>query len=100
MSKSLNLIALVATAMVVGGERVVFEPGETLPDVSAKEAKELIDTKVARAPVDETRAASAGNSPDKDSPDPDDASPGQAVTSEPDASKPRTPAKKSTTPKP
>ena len=95
MSKNSHLIALVATAMVVGGERVVFEPGEPLPDLSAKEANELVDTKVARAPVDESGVVATGNSPD-----PADANAGQAGPGEPDTAKPRTPAKKTSTTKP
>lgn len=36
------LIALVPTAVMVGGERTVIQPGEPLPELSAHDARELL----------------------------------------------------------
>ena len=42
-----KLIALVATAVMVNGERTVIQPGEELPDLNKHDAKALVDSGVA-----------------------------------------------------
>ena len=37
-----QLIALVATAVMVNGDRVVIQPGEPLPDLGVHDARELL----------------------------------------------------------
>ena len=39
-----QLIAMVATAVLVNGERTVIEPGQPLPDLSKHDKKELLDS--------------------------------------------------------
>ena len=52
MSNSkLNLIAMVATAAIVNGERVVFQPGDELPDLSKHDEKELLASGAAQSPA-------------------------------------------------
>ncbi len=58
MSKLKPLIALVATAVVIDGERQVIEPGQPLPDFEPKEREELLSTRVARE-VEEVAPAPA-----------------------------------------
>lgn len=41
MSKPNKLIAVIATALMVGGERKVFLPGQELPDMNEHDAREL-----------------------------------------------------------
>lgn len=57
MSKTHSLIAVVATALMVNGERVVVEAGQPLPNVSDKDRDELLASKAAREPI--TEAADA-----------------------------------------
>ncbi len=55
-----NLIAMVATAVLIEGKRVVIQPGEPLPDLSKQDERELVgsgaaeneDDKVAQAKAD------------------------------------------------
>lgn len=39
-----KLIALVATAVMVNGERTVIQPGEELPDLSKHDEKQLVES--------------------------------------------------------
>lgn len=57
MSKA--LIALVATALMVDGERVVIPPGQPLPELKDKDRDELLAARAARAPVNEAGATPA-----------------------------------------
>ena len=50
MSK--KLIALVATAVMVGGERVVIQPGQELPDLAPHDERELVASGAAENPED------------------------------------------------
>ena len=50
MSK--KLIALLATAVMVGGQRTVIQPGEELPDLSAHDERELVASGSAEDPED------------------------------------------------
>jgi topoisomerase IA-like protein len=52
MSKRL-LIAMVATAVIVEGKRVVVPPGGELPDLSEHDAKELLASGSAKDPAKE-----------------------------------------------
>lgn len=57
------LIALVPTAVVIDGERVVIAPGEPLPPMVDAERAELVATRAARAAEDhEAEAAQAAAS--------------------------------------
>lgn len=47
-----KLIALVATAVVVGGVRTVIQPGEPLPELSAHDERELLQAGAAENPAD------------------------------------------------
>jgi|GEM_PF-2286545 hypothetical protein len=48
MSK--KLIALIATAVMVDGQRTIFQPGEELPPQSAHDARELVASGAAEDP--------------------------------------------------
>lgn len=56
-----KLIALVATAVMVGGNRTIIGPGEELPDLSSHDAAELLRTGMAQDPA----AAAAQDKADK-----------------------------------
>ncbi len=45
-----NLIALVATAVIVDGQRITLEPGQELPELSAHDAQELLASGAAMDP--------------------------------------------------
>ena len=45
-----NLIALVATAVIVDGQRITVEPGQELPELSVHDAAELLDSGAAMDP--------------------------------------------------
>ena len=49
MSKA-ALIALVATAVIVDGQRVVIQPGQPLPDLNDHDASELVASGAAEDP--------------------------------------------------
>ena len=52
-----KLIALVATAVIVGGERVVVQPGEPLPELTAHDSAALLDSGAAADPAQAEAAA-------------------------------------------
>ena len=55
-----KLIALVATAVLIGGVRTVIQPGEELPDLTKHDERELLASGAAQNPEDvdaEQRAA-------------------------------------------
>ena len=56
-----KLIALVATAVMVNGERTVIQPGEELPDLNKHDAAELVASgaaeDLAKTKADEKAAA-------------------------------------------
>ena len=52
-----KLIALVATAVMLGGERVVVQPGEPLPELAAHDAAALLDSGAAADPAQAARDA-------------------------------------------
>lgn len=57
-----ELIALVATAVVVDGERIVIQPGQALPTLSSHDAQALVQSGAAQdraADVQAARAAQA-----------------------------------------
>ena len=63
MSKA-SLIALVATAVIVNGERQVIQPGQPLPELKPADHDALLAVKAARqAAPDTTTAATADKSP-------------------------------------
>lgn len=45
-----TLIALVATAVVVDGERKIIQPGQPLPELSPHDARELLHSGAAQDP--------------------------------------------------
>ena len=47
-----KLIALVATAVVVGGVRTVIQPGKPLPELSKHDERELLQSGAAENPAD------------------------------------------------
>ncbi len=57
MSK--NLIALVATAVMVDGVRTIIQPGEKLPELSSHDARELQQSGAAENPADTAALAKA-----------------------------------------
>ena len=58
MSKSKSgLIAMVATAVIVNGDRIVIQPGEALPELPEHDEKELLESGAALDP--EAQAATA-----------------------------------------
>ena len=54
-----KLIALVATAVMVGGERTVIQPGQELPDLSTHDERELLQAAAAENPADTAAQAKA-----------------------------------------
>ena len=54
-----KLIALVATAVMVGGERTVIQPGQELPDLSTHDERELLQSGAAENPADTAAQAKA-----------------------------------------
>lgn len=54
-----KLIALVATAVMVGGERTVIQPGQELPDLSKHDERELLQSGAAENPADKAALAKA-----------------------------------------
>jgi len=54
-----KLIALVATAVVIGGERTIIQPGEPLPDLGKHDERELLRSGAAEDPADTLAQASA-----------------------------------------
>ena len=52
-----KLIALVATAVLVDGERVVVQPGEPLPELSAHDSAALLDSGAGADPAQQQAAA-------------------------------------------
>ncbi len=52
-----KLIALVATAVMLGGERVVVQPGEPLPELTAHDSAALLDSGAAADPAQQQAAA-------------------------------------------
>ena len=54
-----KLIALVATAVMVAGVRTVIQPGEELPDLSAHDERELLQSGAAENPADTAAQAKA-----------------------------------------
>lgn len=47
-----KLIAMVATAVLIGGERTIIQPGQELPDLSEHDARELTASGAAENPAD------------------------------------------------
>lgn len=45
-----KLIALVATAVLINGERTIIQPGETLPDLGKHDERELLRSGAAEDP--------------------------------------------------
>ena len=54
-----KLIALVATAVMVAGVRTVIQPGEELPDLSAHDERELLQSGADENPADTAAQAKA-----------------------------------------
>ncbi len=54
-----KLIALVATAVMVNGERTVIQPGQPLPDMSKHDERELLASGAAENPADTDALAKA-----------------------------------------
>jgi hypothetical protein len=54
-----KLIAMVATACIVDGQRVIIQPGQALPELSAHDARELTASGAAKNPDDEAALATA-----------------------------------------
>jgi colicin import membrane protein len=46
-----QLIALVATAVLINGERTVIQPGQTLPELSDHDSRELFQSGAAELPA-------------------------------------------------
>lgn len=64
MSKTRTLIALVATAVMVAGERVVVQAGEPLPEpIKPRDREEMLASKVASEGADalQTQEAAAAD---------------------------------------
>ncbi len=59
MSKAQTLIALVATAVMVDGERRVIAAGQPLPPLDAADTDALLAAKAARADADAAPAEAA-----------------------------------------
>jgi hypothetical protein len=66
MATKKNLIAQVATAVMVNGQRRIVQPGQPLPEVDARDEKALLAAKAARAvpeqPADPPKPADANTS--------------------------------------
>lgn len=58
-----KLIALVATAVMVNGERTVIQPGQELPELSKHDANQLVESGAAE---DSAAAAAAEKAAKKD----------------------------------
>ena len=54
-----KLIALVATAVMVGGVRTVIQPGEELPELGKHDERELLQSGAAENPADKAALAKA-----------------------------------------
>lgn len=54
-----KLIALVATAVIVGGERTVIQPGEPLPDLGKHDERELLQSGAIERQADKDAIAKA-----------------------------------------
>lgn len=54
-----KLIALVATAVVVNGERTIIGPGQELPELSSHDARELLKSGAAENPANTAALAKA-----------------------------------------
>ena len=52
-----KLIALVATAVIVNGERTVIQPGEPLPELTAHDERELVGSGAALDSVEAAKKA-------------------------------------------
>jgi len=56
----MKLIALVATAVMVDGERRIIQPGQPLPDLQEPDRRALLGAKAAREAPDAAQAKGAG----------------------------------------
>lgn len=54
-----KLIAMVATACIVAGQRVIIQPGQELPGLTAHDERELTASGAAKNPDDEAALAAA-----------------------------------------
>ncbi len=54
-----KLIALVATAVLIGGERTIVQPGQPLPELPAHDERELLQSGAAEHPEDTAALARA-----------------------------------------
>ncbi len=54
-----KLIAMVATAVIINGERTVIQPGAELPELPAHDERELTASGAAKNPDDEAALAKA-----------------------------------------
>ena len=54
-----KLIAMVATAIILNGERVIIQPGQELPDLSEHDARELTASGAAENQDDKAADAKA-----------------------------------------
>ncbi len=54
-----KLIAMVATAIILNGERVIIQPGQELPDLSEHDARELTASGAAENQDDKAAEAKA-----------------------------------------
>ena len=54
-----KLIAMVATAIMMNGERVIIQPGQELPDLSEHDARELTASGAAENQEDKAAEAKA-----------------------------------------
>lgn len=54
-----RLIAMVATAVIINGERTVIQPGQELPDLSEHDERELTASGAAKNTDDEAALAKA-----------------------------------------
>ncbi len=69
MSKTKTLIALVATAVMVAGERVVVQAGEPLPEpIKPRDREEMLTSKVAAESADAPQAQAAQASTEPQAP--------------------------------
>ena len=87
-----NLIALVATAVIVNGERTVINAGEPLPELKREDEDALMAAKAAREAA-QAHAAAAAPAPATDQPDTADVQAADAAP-EPAASPPPAPKPK------
>lgn len=54
-----KLIAMVATAVILNGERTVIQPGQELPELPAHDERELLQSGAAENPADTAALAKA-----------------------------------------